>query len=253
MKTALLLVDAGNTRIKWALVEGAEPGALPVWGAAGECRHEQIVMLDQAWDGLQFSSIWAVNVAGPVVAGRIAQLADRLRVGLRFVQSAPTACGVINRYTQPEQLGADRWAALIGAWKRRHGTCLVVSAGTAVTIDALNADGEFIGGMIVPGRRLMLGSLAAGTHALEVVEGQVQPWPRNTADALSSGVAHTLAAAIHEAYLRLASMTDSSPDCLITGGDADWLKERLAIGCSIAPRLILEGLLEMALEEMETC
>jgi acetyl-CoA C-acetyltransferase len=105
-----------------------------------------------------------------------------------LIASAERA-GVINRYQQPERLGADRWAALIAARHRQAGPQLVVSAGTALTADMLDAQGVFLGGIIAPGLRLMQQSLAAGTAGLPLSPGQYAEWPRDTAEAIATGKA----------------------------------------------------------------
>ena len=119
--------------------------------------------------------------------------ADCWRVTPIWLTASAAACGVVNGYATPEQLGADRWAALVAARLRAHTTDLfpapvvVVNAGTAVTIDTLDADGRFRGGVILPGLRLMLRALADHTSCLKSAPGTYQDDPVNTADALYSG------------------------------------------------------------------
>lgn len=238
MSGATLLLDVGNSRVKWALVQAAE------WLAEGAAAHDQTGRLLQEWDRFPPpAKVIAANVAGGQQARPISSYWQARNVPLVWVRASRASAGVRNLYQQPEQLGSDRWAALIGAWARTHGACLVVSAGTAVTIDALNGAGEFIGGMILPGRRLMQASLASGTHALEDFAGHVVDFPRSTADAISSGIASALACSVHSAWQRLAAASAAPPPCILTGGDAGWLAGQLQIGVIIAPRLVLEGLL----------
>lgn len=244
MNGTILLLDIGNSRVKWALANHAE------WLAEGVSPHGESDSLLQEWDRFPApEKAIASNVAGQEPARLFSAYWQTRSVPLHWIQSSPASSGVRNLYDQPRQLGSDRWAALIGAWARVHDACLVVSAGTAVTVDALNAQGEFMGGLILPGKRLMLESLDAGTHALEDATGQVTDFPRNTADAINSGLATALASTVETALQRLVSAGAKSPACILTGGDADWLARQLQIGVIIAPRLVLEGLLVMARED----
>lgn len=241
MSGTVLLLDIGNSRVKWALVSP------PEWFAEGVSPHSEADTLLREWDRFPAPErLIASNVAGVEPARLFSTYWAGRDVPLSWMQPSPIASGVRNLYDQPQQLGSDRWAALVGAWARGHGPCLVVSAGTAVTIDALNGQGEFTGGLILPGKHLMLKSLAAGTHALEDLAGEVRDFPRNTADAMASGIATALASSVQTTFQHLASRCDAPPACILTGGDAEWLANQLQIGVIIAPRLVLEGLLLMA-------
>jgi type III pantothenate kinase len=241
MSGPFLLLDIGNSRVKWALVQASE------WLAEGFAAHDESARLLQEWDRFPApAEVIGSNVAGEAPARIFSAYWQARDVPLRWVQASASSCGVRNLYQRPEQLGSDRWAALVGAWTRVHGACLVVSAGTAVTVDALNRQGEFMGGLILPGKQLMQESLAAGTHALENFNGQAVDFPRTTADAVTSGVATALSSAVQTVFQRLVSTDAKHPKCILSGGDADWLANQLQIGVIIAPRLILEGLLIMA-------
>ncbi len=241
MSNATLLLDVGNSRIKWALTQAGE------WLAEGASSHDATKSLVENWD--RFPSpgkVFGCNVAGIARVNFIEHYWHDRNVPTAWINSAKISHGVHNLYDKAEQLGADRWAALIGAWNRAKGPCLVVSAGTALTVDTLNQGGDFIGGLILPGKRLMYESLTLGTHALGDLSGEVTDFPRNTADAITSGIALALASAVQTAYRRLASSEFPRPTCIITGGDAEWLANQLQIGVIIAPRLVLEGLAIMA-------
>jgi len=247
MTATVLLLDIGNSRVKWALVQP------PEWFAEGVCPHDETATLLREWDRFPApEEVIASNVAGEERARLFSSYWQARNVPLRWMQPSQASCGVRNLYDRPEQLGSDRWAALVGAWARAQGACLVVCAGTAVTVDALNEHGEFIGGLILPGKHLMLKSLAAGTHALDELAGQATDFPRNTADAIASGTAAALATAVEKAFQRLASICAKPPACILTGGDADWLANHLQIGVIIAPRLVREGLLIMATGDEQT-
>src|SRR5262249_5884420 len=129
----------------------------------------------------------ACSVAGPPVAEWIEGWARRSRVNLRWVTSQREECGVRNSYLDPGQLGPDRWAALIAAHHLVSGPVLTASVGTAVTVDALAQDGQFLGGVILPGLDLMAEALASGTAGLTRGHGAFALFPRTTADAIASG------------------------------------------------------------------
>lgn len=232
-------IDAGNTRIKWGVHDGAcwiDQGALPT-GEAG-----QLSALAAGWPCA--ARIVACNVAGEVVEARIvAALASRF-VPVCWLRSSPVACDVRNGYEQPERLGADRWAALIGARGRVAGACLVVCAGTATTVDWLDATGHFRGGLILPGVDLMRASLARNTAQLPLAAGRYRAEPRNTMDAIVSGCLQAQIGAVERMFAALADEPDAT--CLLTGGAAPQIAPHLAIPFQSTENLILEGLLRFA-------
>jgi type III pantothenate kinase len=244
MMKQVLVLDIGNSRIKWGLAGSSG------WIDSDAGSNNEIESLFSQWRHL--NNPWKIvgsNVASTKVADKVESYWHERGIGLKWIQPSEAACGVTNRYERPELLGTDRWAALIGAWHRTERSCLVVAAGTAMTIDMLNDKGEFMGGQILPGRKLMLGSLVSGTHALQDHPGQVRTLPRNTADAMATGIANALVSSIENVYRQMRASSGDSPACLITGGDAKWLHEHLNIDARIEPMLVLDGLLRIAEEE----
>ena len=196
----ILAVDAGNTRIKWGL-HVPHSGVLHApsfdeqdWQQLGAVPTALANELGERWQALPSKPDHVVisNVAGEATR---AALATALRVvasaakTVRWLSASRSECGISNLYEQPERLGSDRWAALIGAWRRHHGAALVVNCGTATTVDRLSAAGEFRGGLILPGVELMKKSLMKHTANLGLSAGRFQAEPRNTADAIESGAA----------------------------------------------------------------
>ncbi|MDD5403374.1 MAG: type III pantothenate kinase [Sulfuricella sp.] len=236
---SVLAVDAGNTRIKWGL--HADGG----WLAQGWTATAQ-PQLDIQWSRLPTPrKIIISNVGGNAIAQLIMNASVKWKIAPSIIKAQPDQCGVHNGYAMPLQLGSDRWAALIAA---RHlypeRDVLVVQAGTAVTIDALAADGCFRGGMILPGLQLMLDSLARNTAGLAPQRGKLAIFPDNTADAMFSGAANAIAGAVERSYRVLATQ----PVCLLSGGDTDILLPLLGIPVQPADNLVLEGLLRIAFE-----
>lgn len=240
----ILAVDAGNSRIKWGLAERGE------WRALGAAAIDDIERhAAQAWPPLPAPAHIAVaNVAGTAAEQRLAALF--LRFFARAAAPAPvawlravrTAGGVTNGYDDPGQLGVDRWAALVAARARHAGDSLVVMAGTATTIDRLDARGTFRGGMILPGLDLMKRSLAAGTAGLPFARGQYSDEPRSTPDAIESGCLAAQAGAIERAYARLPA----GAPCFLSGGAARAIAPLLAFATQEVEHLVLEGVLRLA-------
>jgi type III pantothenate kinase len=149
---------------------------------------------------------------------------------------------VKNTYSNPHQLGADRWMGLIAARQRTDEAVLVVSVGTAMTVDALSVDGTFLGGVIVPGVHLMQQALRQGTARIDEAVGAWQAFPNATAAAVQSGIVAALCGAIAQQHARLAEVAGMVPRCLLTGGDAEKVLSHLRISAEHVPELVLEGI-----------
>ena len=243
----ILVVDVGNSRMKWALV-----GTLG-YVAQGIVPNAEIGTLSlRDWQNLpRPARALGVNVAGEAARVRVEGQLARWRVAMEWLVATGHACGVTNRYTQPSQLGADRWASCIAARRRANAAdetpqpIIVVNAGTAVTIDSVDADGVFRGGMILPNMRLMLRSLAESTSALKVMPGGFQEFPTNNADGLYTGALHAVCGAIELARARVS--TQGMPvRCYLAGGAASEIGQHLAAPVELVDHLVLEGVLAIA-------
>lgn len=237
-----LLIDAGNTRIKlaWVIDENWSPVVAVPCNLACDLN----VYFDE-YCGAPVQQVWVSNVAGDEVARLISAACELRQWQVHFVTSEASRCGVRNSYDNPAQLGSDRWAALIAAWYRVGGACLVVSCGTATTIDALSCSGEFMGGLILPGMELMQRSLSAATAQLRPGEGKYADFPRNTADALYSGAIQAGCGAIQ----RQLALLDGGAPVLLSGGAAHLLLPHLT--AQMTDNLVLQGLLLIAKEAGE--
>lgn len=234
----IVAIDAGNSRIKWGLHDGVG------WVVRGVLATADAAWLSEAVEEWPADArIVVCNVAGEDVAQRIkAALSVRHRDIHHFAAST-ACCGVTNAYEQPLQLGADRWAALLGAQAMRTSVAvprLVVCAGTATTIDHLSADGHFRGGVILPGFDLMRSSLAGNTAQLPLAEGEYRTEPCNTMDAIVSGCLNAQLGAIERGYAAIADVPGAH--CLMTGGGAARLQAHLSIPVQVEENLILHGL-----------
>jgi type III pantothenate kinase len=189
-------------------------------------------------------------VAGEGVKRRVEEQMEIWDIAPRWVVSSLHAAGVTNGYDHPNRLGTDRWVALIGARHRVLATgeprpALVVMVGTAVTVDALDATGRFLGGLILPGFGLMLRALEMGTAGLKAPTGEVRDFPTNTSDALMSGGAHSIAGAVERMYRRLRKHSGQKPALLMSGGAAVKLAPITDLAFETVDTLIFEGLLAL--------
>lgn len=238
----ILAIDSGNTRTKWA-VFGDDGGIQE----AGNCLNAELnqFAIPSSWFACQRAI--AANVAGDGIATSIAALLKKAEISYSWAKAEAETLGLKNNYEAPETLGVDRWAALVAAFKRyaNQPACLVVNAGTALTIDALYQD-AFLGGLIVPGSHLMQNALLQNTAAVNPQYGQAKIFPRNTADACYSGILTATVGAIVMQADKLEAHCQDVPTIVMTGGDAAMLMPVLTqiFGAKpvLAEHLVLEGL-----------
>jgi type III pantothenate kinase len=245
----MLAIDCGNTRIKWARFEAgrglargdASLGRGDAWRALGEA----------LVDGVE--RVLVANVAGKDAAERIeAEVSARLGIMPEFVSVMPRGFGIECAYRDPATFGVDRWLAMIAGRHRISGPFAVVGAGTAVTFDAVDGGGRHLGGLILPGDRLMIEALAAGTQQIGVVARATAPvrglalLGRSTGEAVGRGSLLALAAASDRAMAVVAGALGVEPVLLVTGGDAGTLAAWLESKAEIRADLVLEGLAAIA-------
>ncbi len=246
----VLLVDIGNSRIKWrtASLSGDIEDVLE----EGNHALDDEALTRPLWRGLKFEAAVLASVASaPVLAAIEAALAQgRPNLPRTVVHAQVQQCGVKNGYSTPERLGADRWAALIGARALCPDRELVIASyGTATTIDVLESSGQFAGGVILPGFALMREALASGTARLGRVDGTEQLIARDTGDAIASGVMHAQVGALERVVRQLESERAAHPEarnCLLCGGHAGQVLPRLSFAAAIVDNLVLRGLFEIA-------
>lgn len=250
----ILLVDVGNTRVKWALLRGVRLSRMQALAhekkPLGMHNVVRAVMRD-APGGV--SRIVAVNVGGPVLERSLRGAARaRLRVETEFVKSVRAAAGVRNGYRETWRLGADRWVGVIGAHHLAKGQpVLVANVGTALTLDAVSAKGVHLGGAIVPGPMVMIGSLLKGTHGIRRrANGGRSPsrglFARDTASALEAGAAHAAGAVIDRAAAQARETFGAEPLLILTGGAAAQLRPFVRSKVRVVPDLVLQGLAVLA-------
>lgn len=234
MSSPRLLLDAGNTRLKWALVEDG------VWHAKGSAAYTDLASLEQ-WVK-PGTRCYIASVARAQHEEQVRKLLGPFAITPIWLVAEARFSDVSNSYAHPQQLGVDRWMGLIAARQRTRKPALVVSAGTAMTVDALAADGTFMGGLIVPGVAMMQQALQQGTARVTEVRGHWQAFPLSTQDAVESGIVAALCGAVQLQHARMAAMMGEMPHCLLTGGDAEKLLPHLSMDVAQAPALVLEGM-----------
>ena len=237
----ILAVDAGNSRIKWGYYENG------VWSITDAIEHTAIDSLAVTWQRVPApEQIVISNVAGAEVQRKLSVALSHFAVAPHWLKPEQQRCGVTNGYAVPSQLGSDRWAALIGARREESGPALVVNVGTALTIDAMTANGQFLGGLIAPGIRLMMQALTTGTAHAHAEHGEFAPFPTNTMDAIYSGALNAALGSIKRMSDALATHADVLPVCIVSGGAASALISHLPPPTREIPNLVLLGLVTIA-------
>ncbi len=246
-----LLVDIGNTRVKWArLSRDGAVGAQMASRHAGWSRQD---WHDALFGGPPVERVIAVSVAGPstnanlVAAAKLAGAVD-----VRFIATTREAAGLRNGYADPAQLGADRWVAAIGAYAYRRGASIVADIGTAATIDVVRADGQHLGGYIVPGPQLMVSSLLHSTsdlgqrHAANDGLDSGAGLADNTRDAIERGCRLAVAALVDRCVREAEQLLGETPRLYLTGGAALEVLPDLRSPAEHMPDLVLRGLAALA-------
>lgn len=245
-----LLLDVGNSRIKWGVLDDR-----------GIRRTGHIARSKLQDDGLpvlttrlprHVEAVLVSNVAGTSFGTRLSGVVGaHCGCGVRFARTAKKGWGVTNGYKEPRRMGVDRWVALVGAWREFGGACLVVDAGTAVTIDALDDDGRHLGGQIIPGLRTMAASLNTATADIPLVSGNASAgapdasmFGSSTAAAVREGALNAIAGAVDRAFQTLQSIA-YEPVLVLTGGDASRILNALSESPVHRPHLVLQGLAVM--------
>jgi type III pantothenate kinase len=241
----LLTIDSGNSFIKWGIHDGSK------WLIQNKAATNDFSSLKAQWDNLpvQPVSIIISHVANQIVRDTLSDLLSVWSVSPHWVKALPFQCDVYNGYTDPSQLGCDRWMALIAARHLLQQSCLVINVGTAMTVDALSGSGQFLGGIIVPGPNLMLRSLKENTEQLDDNVGSYQDFPSNTSNAIFSGVVQTALGSIERMRCLLSEQLELGQplnNCIISGGGAHILMPYINFPIRIIDNIVLEGLVIVA-------
>ena len=250
-----LLIDAGNTFIKWALTADDSrllENGLTQWIAYGMNPHHELDVLSDVWrQVLSRQAVLRVmvsNVAGTAVQEKLQQQIEQIQdqpVLIEWFSSVPQLAGIKNSYLEANQLGCDRFAAMIGARALYPDhALLVVNGGTATTIDMVTEEGVFAGGMILPGLRLMAASLAGNTAQLPETDYQGDRLPSFATDTLNAIRCGCMAAQLGtiERTFSLQKKNHDNMQCILSGGAARYIVPYLAVPYVMIDNLVLIGL-----------
>jgi type III pantothenate kinase len=252
-----LALDVGNTRLKWGVYESPAPGAKLL--GSGAVFLENIDRLaDEDWRELpEPTHMLGCIVAGEAIRRRVEEQMELWDITPHWAVSSAAEAGMTNGYDHPTRLGADRWVAMIGAHARMHQTngsapkpMVVVMVGTAVTVEAIDASGKFLGGLILPGHGIMLRALESGTAGLRVPTGEVCEFPTNTSDALTSGGTFAIAGAVERMVQHVRQHCGAEPACYMTGGAGWKMAPSMSVQFELVDSLIFDGLLEIAKQRL---
>ncbi len=246
-----LAIDVGNTRLKWALYDAPMAGAKKL--ADGVEFLENIEKLAEGdWAALTPPDIMlGCIVAGDAVKRRVQEQMELWDVAPNWVIASAAEAGLVNGYDHPARLGPDRWVAMIGARHRmlERGPArpmVVVMVGTAVTVEAVDTSGHFLGGLILPGHGIMLRALESGTAGLHVPTGEVREFPTNTSDALTSGGTYAIVGAVECMVRHVRAHCGAEPMCFMTGGAGWKMAPSMSVRVELVESLIFDGLLAIA-------
>lgn len=248
----LLLLDGGNSRLKWAWVENG------TFATVGSAPYRDLSPLGAEWAE---KADERVRIVGCAVCGELkkAQVQEQIARPIEWLPSAHQALGIRNHYRRPEEHGADRWFNALGSRRFSRNACVVVSCGTAVTVDALTGDGHYLGGTIMPGFHLMKESLSVRTANLNRPAGKRYPFPTTTSNAIASGMMDAVCGSIMMMHGRLKEKIGAGKpvDVVMTGGGAAKVAEALPPAflaentVRVADNLVIHGLLNMIAAEGE--
>lgn len=245
----LLLIDVGNTYIKWSIPYNNNVYTAH-WRYLGSAPRNNIKDLIHAWSILPIKKVIISNVAGPRFKSTLQTLLHSTfgtNITITWFISQSKLAGLYNKYKNPSQLGCDRFASAIGAHKIfPQRSLIIITCGTATTIDDVTKEGIFMGGIILPGLKTMLSSLAKTTNLLPIIK-KIQKitlhTPNNTIDGISLGcilaqigAIELVIAAHHKKYKKENSL------CIISGGAGATLATYINTTTIIIENLVLVGL-----------
>ena len=242
-----ILVDIGNTRIKWAEVEDGR--LANVGNAVHRDSRERALASFAAALSKRVTRAIVANVAGDAIGRDLSELMHiHSRITPEFVAVRAEQFGVRCAYDDPSRLGVDRWIAVLAAHHLAPGAACVIDAGTAVTFDAVDARGQHLGGLILPGPRLLASALDRNTNAIGVTQAPgarpsgLDLLGKSTNAAVGNGAMLALTGALERAIAAVQGSLEERPKVYLTGGDADALHGWLESDVDLRRDLVLEGL-----------
>lgn len=239
----ILELDAGNTSIKWRVVN--EEGA--VQAAAERVLQEGLDTAADRWAEFGISKARVSCVAGQAVSDVLdGVLSKALGVAARFAETQKLFDGLEISYEDPARLGVDRWLAMLAARRISDSSCCVIDCGSAITVDAVRGDGVHRGGYIVPGLRLMRRALLGDTKQIKMDSRRAESatrWGTSTDQAVNFGICR-MAVGLIESVVDELNVGERQCNVYLTGGDAGVIHSMLRsdLDTVIVPELVLDGL-----------
>lgn len=239
----MLTIDIGNSGVKWGIWQEG----LLILAEDGYYEKESLHgMFDEIFSGApKQDAVWISCVAGPDVEQAVSEwIGKKWSIEPVFLRTTSELGGVFNMYPDPEEHGADRWAALLGAKKLYATATCIIDVGTAVTVDLMDAGGVHRGGRIMPGLDMMRNSLLQNTAGVQSIDGDCPGFAINTADAVTSGTLHMLQAGLLEVCESAKERLGGDMRVVLTGGMAEKMLPLLgrAENVHLEPHLVLYGL-----------
>lgn len=238
----VLLLDVGNTFTKWRLQEGEH-----IRDFGRFLTSDLLVQIELLIPSMPRIKLIAASWVGKGEhQEKLVEYSNSLGVSIYFAESQFEQCGLTNGYLNPKSLGVDRWLAMLGVWCKTKSSFCVVDAGTAMTIDFVDAFGHHSGGYIIPGVRTMISALNAGTFLIECLTdladmGAINPG-RRTQEAVERGALMALIGSLNFSVQTFRADSDLKPSLIIGGGDAGIIFPHLGEGWQRSHELVLDGL-----------
>ena len=243
----ILLMDIGNTRMKWGLLKGKKISGIGSLSTPDPRDFDLKPLFNAVSSNVK--SIVASCVLSRETQVKLAEsFSDHFKLDIKFIEPKNRFSGLTNGYSNPSKLGADRWAAMIGANNEFGGNILVIDMGTAITIDCIDSEGMHKGGQILPGLKSFFNILDQSTGSINTkinishtATKEIKKWGKNTDDAIISGAMSAISGAINTAVFSF-KIEDSMPSVILTGGDAIYFKDVFDYTLFYRPNLVIEGL-----------
>ena len=242
-----LLIDIGNSRIKWAYLTQQQlhnPQAITHKDLVQRRLRVGVLLGKQ-----QPEQVYIANVAGRDIGDRIAMaISNKWKLSPVFAEVKKSSHGVTNAYREITQLGIDRWLAVIAAWNRYQSAVCIVNCGTAVTIDGVSQTGRHLGGLIIPGLNLMQDRLNKATNGIKVESGErlELKFGRATMACVNNGAARAIVALVENVIDEMSQKYGRRLARIITGGDGERIKTLFGKKFDYDPHLVLHGLALLA-------
>ena len=228
-----LLIDQGNTLLKYGLVENGELSSI---------ESGQLFDLRQFIENRDISSAYVCSVKNVNNRQVIEDLLNEFNIASQFAETELEKNGLTNSYEDLDSMGTDRWLGMLGIWNQHRDEFVLIDCGTAITFDHVDSTGQHKGGHIVPGLNTMVSSLVDKTDKINVDlarKPQSTRLANNTEDAVKRGCLASITGYLNE---QLDTKPRRKVALFITGGEAEIFSKHLSIKPEFVQYPVLEGL-----------